>query len=441
MTNQAHTARAHAALAPSAAHRWIPCPGSIVLEQGFPNTQSSYAAEGTAAHELASWCLSNDEEPEDHLGLWIDTRASNGNPFIDLSLDDDIEREENRYFEITDDMVVAVTVYTDLVREVLKKAKDCELAVEQRLDMTHLHPDIFGTGDATIYSESLQELHVFDYKHGKGHAVGVEENPQLLLYGVGTARRFSNRPIEKIVLYIVQPRAGGRTVKSAEYDIIDLFEFEDMVQAAAARVDDAQAHMSAANTNPQAWQRAYLVADEHCKFCRALATCPAARAKALEMAQAEFDPIEEVMVLPDFLTFTPEQMAETLANADQISSWIKAVQAHAHAEACSGRFPAGYKLVAKRANRKWRDEAEALALLSKAGLKKDQLYEDPKAKGPAKIEKIMKPKIFAAWVSDHTDEEGNGPIVKQSSGTNLVPVGDPRPAVKLDGASEFGQAE
>ena len=59
-------------------------------------------------------------------------------------------------------------------------------------------------------------------------------------------------------------------------------------------------------------------------------------------------------------------------------------------------------------------------------------------KGPAKVEKVMKKKAFDAWVASQTDDEGNGPIVKISSGTNLVPASDPRPAVKMDGTSEFG---
>ena len=440
MTSTAHTDRAHATLAPSAAHRWMICPGSIVLEQGFPNTTSVYAAEGTAAHELASWCLANDEQPEDHLGLWIDTRSTNGNPFIDLSLDeDDLEREENRYFEITDDMVAAVTVYTDHVAALCKQSDDYELAVEQRLDGTYLHPEIFGTGDMTGYSEKLRHLDVVDYKHGKGKNVAVEDNPQLFLYGALTAARFHNRPLETITLHIVQPRAGGKSIKSRKYDLFDIFEFEDEVKTAATAVDDAKAEIG--SPNETAWAELYLTAGDHCGFCKALASCPAARANALTKAQAEFDDMTGEMTLPDFMKFTPAQMAETLGHADQLLAWIKAVQLFAHEQACAGNTPTDYKLVAKRANRKWRSEVDAKIALSEAGVKTDDMFEPPKMKGPAKVEKVMKKKAFDAWVASQTDDEGNGPIVKISSGTNLVPASDPRPAVKMDGTSEFGEAE
>lgn len=448
MTSTAHANRAHATLAPSAAHRWMICPGSIVLEQGFPNTTSVYAAEGTAAHELASWCLANDEEPEDHLGLWIDVKSTSGNPFIDLSLDDDLEREENRFFPIDDDMVAAVTVYTDHVRALCKQSKDYELAVEQRLDGTYLHPDIFGTGDMTGYSEALRHLDVVDYKHGKGKAVEVEDNPQLFLYGALTAARFHNRPLETITLHIVQPRAGGKQIKSKKYDLFDIFEFEDEVKAAAAKVDAAmgppdESMRSKNESGPifADWQATFLKAGDHCGFCKAQASCPARKTQAYEMARAEFDDMTGELVLPDFMKFTPDEMATLLANADQIAAYVKAFQVFAHEQACAGNYPTGTKLVAKRANRKWRSETEAKLALCEAGVKSQDLFEPAKMKGPAKVEKLMKKKAFDAWVASQTDEDGNGPIVKISSGTNLVPADDPRPAVKLDGSSEFGSAD
>lgn len=446
MAKIAHTDRAHALLAPSAAHRWMVCPGSIVLEQGFPNTTSSYAAEGTAAHELAAWCLTNDEQPEDHLGLYVDIKSAGGNIFVDLGADDDQVMEDNRYFEINDDMVAAVTVYTDFARSLLKLSSDYEMHVEQRLDGTHLHPDIFGTGDFTGYSEELRRLDVVDYKHGKGHSVEVEENPQLLLYGALTVQRFHNRPVEKVFLHIVQPRAGGKQIKTVEYDLFDVFEFENRIQVAARKVDTAaelMAHLQsdlaeAEDCSMDLWRDTYLVAGDHCKFCKALATCPKARARTLDDARAEFSEDGE-MILPDIVKMTPDELADLLVKADGILTWAKAVQLHAHKEACEGRTPTGTKLVAKRATRKWRDEELAAKQLGQV-LEQSDLFEEPKFKSPAKIEKLMKKKAFDEWLSKNT-HDGVGPVVSQSNGTNLVPVSDPRPAVKLDAKSEFEAVE
>ena len=48
-----HTERAHALLSASGASRWIACTPSPRLEESFENKSSSFAEEGTLAHEFA----------------------------------------------------------------------------------------------------------------------------------------------------------------------------------------------------------------------------------------------------------------------------------------------------------------------------------------------------------------------------------------------------
>ncbi len=57
---------AHAKLSASGAHRWLECPGSVLLEEQYKNTTSTFAEEGTFAHEIAEYILKNgtDNLPE-----------------------------------------------------------------------------------------------------------------------------------------------------------------------------------------------------------------------------------------------------------------------------------------------------------------------------------------------------------------------------------------
>ena len=412
MTNEAHSARAHARLAPSAAHRWMHCPGSVRLSDGMPNETSSFAAEGTAAHELCAAVLTEGGSAADRLGQYVDIKTAS---IIDTPTDTD---DENRFFEITEEMADAVAMYVDHVKGLA--GANSGLEVEQRLDMTHLHPGIFGTGDATVFDPVDRHLHVCDFKYGKGVAVDADDNPQLLLYAAGAARRLHNAQIEKLTMHIVQPRAPHPKgpIRSYEIDLLDLFEFEDTLAAAAAETDKPDAAV---------------VAGDWCRFCPAQPVCPTVRAKRLAAAAEEFGDVGEPIALAPPETLSDEKLGALLREADQIGNYVKAVQEYAHAQAMAGKMPAGFKLVAKRAVRKWRNDDEAKAKLLALAI---EPFEEPKLKSPAKVEGQFPGKNKAERQKAMADL-----VEAKSSGTNLVPVDDPRPAVVVGAANEFGAVD
>ena len=63
--------RKHAIFAPSSAHRLIRCPGSAVYDAALQSAESSYAREGTFAHEVGAHCLNNDLDVKDMVGKLI----------------------------------------------------------------------------------------------------------------------------------------------------------------------------------------------------------------------------------------------------------------------------------------------------------------------------------------------------------------------------------
>lgn len=432
---QIHKERAHARLAPSSSHRWWHCPGSIALSDGIESASSVFADEGTAAHELGSLCLENGKNAGDYLGDWVNIHATSRGDLIKLA------NPAGNLHEVTEEMVDGVQEYIDHVRGLFLPDPNGEwdpekfiVDIEKRLDMTHIHEGIFGTGDALVYDVASKHLHIVDLKYGKGVVVEVKDNPQLMLYGAGAAARYHNHNVETITITIVQPRAPHKdgAVRSITCDVLDLFQFEAEIAEAGKRVDTATLTLKGKVTPD--WEKAYLSAGDHCTFCPAQPKCPAAQNSALAGAMAEFDD-EGNIALPDPTGLTDEQRQRALSATDQIKNWLKAVQEHEHKRALQGDICPGFKLVNGRATRKWKDEEnleDDLTLMW--GIDPEVIHNPPappKLKSPAQLEKSVGKKEFATFASEL--------VVKKSSTTNLVPESDPRPAVKVDAASEFSE--
>lgn len=379
-----HGERAHAALGASAAHRWMNCPGSIRLSAGIPSTSSIYADEGTAAHELCEKCLLQEANAEDFLG---DTITVNGTDF-----------------EVDQEMVDAVAVYCDTVWGAMSKSDI--LMIEERFSLESLDPPapMFGTADAVIYKPKRGKrparLVVIDFKYGQGVPVEVLGNPQMRYYGLGAALKHRDKPLSVIEMVVVQPRArhADGPVRREEIPVFELIEWSGDLLEAARRTEDPDAPLAAGD-----W----------CRFCPAHPVCPEARRAVLETAKADF---ADVMP-PEPETLTAEQIGEILNRGEIIKKWIASVYDYALAELNAGREIPGWKLVDKRATRKWMDEQAAIEKLRDLGLDDDDLYTS-KFVTPAQAEKKL---------GKGQKGEIAGLIIKESSGVTLAPEFDARP--------------
>lgn len=375
---------AHSSIGASSMHRWSNCPGSVRQSRGIASKSSVYAEEGSDAHAYAAMCLtrkSRATKPEDV-----------GQTFT----------FDGRTFAVDEEMVDAVQVYVDTINS-LRTDGDTML-VEHKFDLSVVHPGCFGTADCVIWQPATETLIVNDLKYGAGIPVSVVDNPQLQYYGLGALIQ-SGFPAKRVRLQIIQPRCDhpDGPVRSWDIDAIDLMDFRfDLIEyAKATEAEDAP-------LNPGEW----------CRFCPGAALCPALIQKKQEMARLEFAPS---------LSYDPAQLKLALDSREPLKAWLKALDEFAYAEAEAGRTPPGYKLVAKKANRKWRDEPDLIETLTDIGVKADVIYAPRKAKSPAQLEKLIDKKIIEShWV-------------QESSGHVLVPADDKRPAVKLSAKEEFAQ--
>ena len=133
----------------------------------------------------------------------------------------------------------------------------------------------------------------------------------------------------------------------------------------------------------------------------------------------------ELVPEPDELS--PERLAEILTKVGVLKAWVKRIEEYANKEAHTGRSPPGFKLVAKRAMRKWRDEAEAATAMLEVGANEGDIYETNLI-SPAQADKLLGKKnkgVIEPFV------------VKESSGTILVHDSDPRPTAKLSASETF----
>ena len=373
----------NAKLSPSAAERWMTCPGSVVLSEGMPNRGSAYAEEGTQAHDLAERILKS------HRG---DTIAHN-----------------NR--EMWDHVQVYATYVQDLY------AEGDILAVEKQIKVTD---QVWGTADALVWNEAKAELHVVDLKYGAGVAVEVSNNLQLKIYALA-ALLTMKLPAKTVVATIVQPRLPhpDGLIRSKEYAAVDLLDFHADLMDAVKRVDGAWEFKSATPVEPRLWEAEYLTPSEKgCRWCLAAPTCPKLKAQSTALAKKVFAPA---------MAYDPAELADVLDKLPLLEAWCKNVREFAYAEAEQGRVPPGYKLVEKRTTRKWRNEQEAADALMDTDLDREDLYER-KMLSPAAVEKLLGKKN--AGILDEL-------CTKESSGHTLVHETDKREAVRLDAQSAF----
>lgn len=351
------------------------------MEEGLPNRSSEFADEGTLAHEFGDLSL----------------RRYLGKTSAAVYLNKVAELRKNKlYFKGMENEVEKYTAFVvDALADARAVTPDATLFVEQRLDFSEYVPDGFGTGDAVIVGDGV--LHVVDLKFGRGVLVEAEGNPQLMLYALGALHDFGLLyDVKSVRVTVAQVRLNS--IQSHEISVPDLLNWaETVVRPKAAAADKGEG---------------VHVAGEHCRWCKAKATCRAFADLATGLARHDFAPPE---------TLTDAELCDMFAKLPLLADYAKAVGEHMRDRAAAGHKWPGLKLVAGQGRRTWGDAEAAKKALKALGLKPADYLKPQELRGLGEVADLVS--------KDTWEEKLSGFIVKSIGAPCLVPDADKRPPI------------
>jgi hypothetical protein len=354
----------------STAARVINCPASVAMAEQMPaRASSSYADEGTLLHNAIAAVLDTPQSPASLLGM----------AYEGLTLTQ----------ELVDDKLLPALAALDEI----DPDRSAEMIVETRVDFGNFIPQAWGSCD--LIMRRGPKVIVLDWKFGR-EPVSAVENAQLMFYACAAMRTaaldWAFQGATEIELIIVQPPGMSRwTVTHLELEI-----YERTLRAAVLASQAPEPRLAAG-----AW----------CRWCPAKPTCP-----------AHTGAVERALALK-LTALDPAMVGQYLRNAELLEGWIRDLRALAMTKLEAGQPVDGYKLVAKRATRAWRDETDAAAALRAAGVEESELMVS-ELKSPAQVEKVLKKTKTTM---------PDGLIVAISSGHTLASEDDSRAPVVLIG--------
>lgn len=473
----------HARLSASQTNWWWHCPGALAyVEAHAPDEAGSgyHAQMGTAAHALVERCLEEGSEPSDYEGRLIEIEDPNGREdAVILPKGAKWPKEATRVvFEVDQEMYEAVQAMTDYVRRrcielglvpdwaveaggtaiaVAGLVRRGTVRLESRVNPLPDRDDTGGTADVTIDAWPTV-LEVVDYKNGSGVFVPVAGNKQLRSYTAGALREVADPEDYELVRYtICQPRHIDSPPDGVMYEEAtpaELIAWTDELARRAERVDHARNRVAVGLTLDGLFEDGFLDVGEtgsHCTFCDVKTyraddgttrSCPAAFAKAQELASIDFDDEPEEIEADA----GPNRLAVLLPWVPFLDKWIKALEADAERCLLSGGRIEGQKLVRKRSSgRKWRGTIEVdgeeveltedmiVEALVERGAKLEDCYTKPELRSGPQTEKLIPAKQRKAFSDAY--------MFAPEGGLTVAPESDKRPAVEVDPASDFDGVE
>ena len=413
----------------SKAHQWMVCSAAPAMEDGLPDTSSSYAEEGTAAHELAATALSEGKDCVAYVGRIFNS------------------------IKVTADMCNDTQVYVDAIRRERDKYSEAALLVEQRVDFSSYlglpapkegdDEDGFGTADAIILASSAVNnpgmpsvMEVHDFKFGYKRVL-AENNPQMLLYCLGALNEHGLiDDYRTFKLFIHQPRIDHVDEWVCSYEELMAF-----AQHAKERAVVALGALAKKARDGTVDPKAFAPSESVCRWCKAKATCPALECEVIgevfgdgvfdESGFVDYDALTEDNLPTDTAGMQMQSLNRKMGVIDLIEDWCKGIRAEVERQLFAGVEFTDYHLVeGRRGARAWKDTAVAEQAMKDFRIKSQLMYTRVLV-SPTQAERNLAKTKPRQW-------QRLQPLIIRSEGKpSVAPKTDKRPAYQLVQLADF----
>lgn len=339
----------HAVLAPSSAPQWGVCSGSVQAQRFAPDIEHPRTRAGTASHWVASECLARWRDIDGGVpscSQWTGKTAPNG-----VVIDEEMAEGAQAFV----DHVIGIAQEHGALQDML---------IEHRVFMPRIHPTAnWGTLDVSFPLLDRDKsgrvaggkIYVIDYKYGH-REVKTRGNLQLIDYVEGILNEFQidghAEQFIEVVLQVVQPfcyRAAD-TVDEWRVPLTDLRPYFNQLEAKAHEVFN----------NPT------LTTGPHCRDCKAILVCSAAR-------KAHYSLVDYVNAPLEFDRMTGRDMAVErailTAGAATLKARLEAIEEALAHSISKGETDSGLTLETSVGRLAWTvPTAQAIAFARQFGL-------------------------------------------------------------------------
>lgn len=340
-------------LTASGSNSWLNCSAYAKMNKDKPFVQSTYAQEGTLAHELLEielkrWnrAITEDKYKQEYSRIKANKLYK---PEMHRHVINCVDYVFTECIDVTNDKFI---VYPEL-----------------RIKLNDGVLNTTAIVDIVVVNITTREIHIVDFKYGKGVKVSAVGNSQLRIYAKAVLQHYQGLfDIDLTVLHIYQPRIEyGASNETLTLDELD-FWYRDYLTPRAKQATNVFEGLEIGNPT----------AGKHCKFCKAKMECTPYHVYSTTVLQKK----------DSFRNLNNNQLSILYKEGLLLKSWIEDVKEHLTSELTKGKEVKGVKLIKGGKRRYWKDQDQVIDVLDQLGYDFEEVT-NTKVKGIGDISAMM----------------------------------------------------